>query len=278
MAHFVRTRAGGTWTNGTDLLPSEVEDFDAKLFASVNGDAGGTWAPSSQIVYGGSGLSVTGPSAFSNITAATLNGTLTVASGAFVTFASGASMAMLNGAVATMAGNSLLSLSGTASIALTGSSTLSTTSATTTALNGPITLGATSTITYDPACTVAYGGHTASGTLTRTGQTILSGSSGGIGWRSTTLSDATQTVDGGAFDLIYVPGALTAVRAFSLLVPTGNVKARAKFLRPTASGSNGAIVSNNGVTLYTMGTSGSPWCEVFFNGSNWVAVAFGTGV
>lgn len=64
MAHFTRVRDTGMWTVGV-LTPAELETFDAHQFAAVNGDTGGTWAPSSQIVIGGSGLQVTG--AFSAI-------------------------------------------------------------------------------------------------------------------------------------------------------------------------------------------------------------------
>ena len=56
MAHFVYVRAAGVWNPLTDLLSSEMATFDAHQYAAINGDGGGSWAPSSAIVIGGSGL------------------------------------------------------------------------------------------------------------------------------------------------------------------------------------------------------------------------------
>lgn len=61
MAHFVRTQADGTWVNGYVPVRSDFESLDLKQFLSINGDRGGTWSPQSNIVFGGSGLVVTGP-------------------------------------------------------------------------------------------------------------------------------------------------------------------------------------------------------------------------
>jgi hypothetical protein len=46
------------------VTSAEYEGLDAKTYRAINGDDGGTWAPSSQIVIGGAGLDVTGPSSF----------------------------------------------------------------------------------------------------------------------------------------------------------------------------------------------------------------------
>ena len=58
MAHFSRIRA--VWNNLTQLLPSELTTLDANQAAAVNGDGGGTWAPTTPINIGGSGMQVTG--------------------------------------------------------------------------------------------------------------------------------------------------------------------------------------------------------------------------
>ena len=55
---------GGTttqWPNGGTVYSEDFAWFAVTCFQSINGDLGGTWTPSSQIVIGGSGLSVTGP-------------------------------------------------------------------------------------------------------------------------------------------------------------------------------------------------------------------------
>jgi hypothetical protein len=67
MAHNSRIRAPGTWVSLTTVSPSEFEAFDAYTFSAINGDDGGTWAPTDPIVIGGDGLSVTGPAAFDSI-------------------------------------------------------------------------------------------------------------------------------------------------------------------------------------------------------------------
>lgn len=56
MAHFVRTHTDSEWTNGGlggyITLESDWEDLDSKIFRAINGERGGTWAPSSEIVFG----------------------------------------------------------------------------------------------------------------------------------------------------------------------------------------------------------------------------------
>jgi hypothetical protein len=58
MSHNARIRA--SWPLFTLLTSAYMELFDQRQFESVNGDAGGTWAPSARIVIGGLGIWVTG--------------------------------------------------------------------------------------------------------------------------------------------------------------------------------------------------------------------------
>lgn len=58
MANFTRVRSTGMWTVSV-LLGSELEKFDANLFKAPNFAEGGTYAPSSAITIGGSGLALT---------------------------------------------------------------------------------------------------------------------------------------------------------------------------------------------------------------------------
>src|SRR5688572_19646371 len=53
MAHFTRVRADGTWTNGTVLTAEELDKFDDQGVAAINGDGGGVWNPSTEILIGG---------------------------------------------------------------------------------------------------------------------------------------------------------------------------------------------------------------------------------
>lgn len=56
MSHFSLTRP--TWVSGTVLNAFEMASIDAKTFAAINGDGGGTYAPSSAITIGGAGVTI----------------------------------------------------------------------------------------------------------------------------------------------------------------------------------------------------------------------------
>lgn len=59
MGHFARTRA--MWTDGADVVTAaDLESFEQKMFKALNGDEGGTWAPTSPIIVGGNGLTLLG--------------------------------------------------------------------------------------------------------------------------------------------------------------------------------------------------------------------------
>ena len=78
MAHGTRIRPDvAAWAVGTVVDPAEFDALDEGQFVSINGDDGGTWAPSAAIIVGGSGLELTGAD---NLVAAggtlTINGTL----------------------------------------------------------------------------------------------------------------------------------------------------------------------------------------------------------
>lgn len=62
MAHFayIHGATAADWPIGTVVTPQNFADFDSGRFRSINGDEGGSWAPSSVITIGGSGMSLTG--------------------------------------------------------------------------------------------------------------------------------------------------------------------------------------------------------------------------
>jgi hypothetical protein len=53
MPHFTRIRTPGSWAPNTVLTDVEMEKIDAQLTAAINGDGGGSWAPSAQITLSG---------------------------------------------------------------------------------------------------------------------------------------------------------------------------------------------------------------------------------
>jgi hypothetical protein len=71
MAHFVRTQIDAVWVDGYVMPAADFIDLDSKLFRSINGDEGGLYSPTSPIVVGGSGLTVTGPTVVSGAAAST---------------------------------------------------------------------------------------------------------------------------------------------------------------------------------------------------------------
>ena len=60
MAHHTRIRATGFWILASTFDPAEAEALDLAQFGSIDGDTGGTWAPSAVITIGGQGLTVGG--------------------------------------------------------------------------------------------------------------------------------------------------------------------------------------------------------------------------
>lgn len=64
MAHLTRVRAPGFWTNNSNLLSTECEAFDSRIYKAVNGDDGGVWAPAAQVEIGGAGIKITGAGVF----------------------------------------------------------------------------------------------------------------------------------------------------------------------------------------------------------------------
>lgn len=58
MAHFDRVKPGG-WVLNEVLDQALMNELDTNVSKALNGDEGGTWAPSTEIVIGGSGLRLT---------------------------------------------------------------------------------------------------------------------------------------------------------------------------------------------------------------------------
>jgi hypothetical protein len=61
LAHNTRIRPNlAAWAPDTAVLDTEFNALDQGQFTAINGDDGGTWAPSSAIVIGGSGIEMDG--------------------------------------------------------------------------------------------------------------------------------------------------------------------------------------------------------------------------
>ncbi len=110
MAHFTKVRPGG-WVTLSTLAAAEMQTLDENVYASINGDAGGTWAPSTQIAIGGSGL-VVYDATLQLGDGAGQNGTLDVKDGSSLMFRSGAGILQFAGATWVLSGNTAFGSAG----------------------------------------------------------------------------------------------------------------------------------------------------------------------
>jgi hypothetical protein len=170
MAHNTRIRADvSAWA--TVVLAADLNAIDQYCFEAINGDDGGTWAPSTTIIIGGSGVKITGAAIFDDLRTCHVKSgqTLTIDGGAFlsvsstgtITLASGSNLDVESGADIEVKSGGDINLQSGGKIDAYGGSTVtwktgsqSTQDAgATAALNGTSTVGATGTIA------VAAGGH-----------------------------------------------------------------------------------------------------------------------
>lgn len=104
MAHNAYIRVGGDWSLDNVVTSGEFATIDLRQFQAINGDLGGTWAPSSQIVVGGSGIRSTGPSRFDDVTYLEMHvgGEIVLADGGFLTVSDGAAIVCENNSTASI--------------------------------------------------------------------------------------------------------------------------------------------------------------------------------
>jgi len=129
MAHFVfsnPTSGTGDWSAVTTVQPTWMTALDRQLFKAINGDEGGSWAPSSVITIGGSGLTVTGPCSLSNCNGIFLNSaqtfeasngsTILLDSGGLLSITSGANAQIQSGATLEVKAGGIFKLDGTVDV------------------------------------------------------------------------------------------------------------------------------------------------------------------
>lgn len=102
MGHRVRVRLNlAAWGATPEITAAEFDALDAGQYASIDGDAGGTWGPASIIEIGGAGLRVAAPFILKTGAAMTAQtgATVTISSGGAVTFNAGSDMSFMGDAV-----------------------------------------------------------------------------------------------------------------------------------------------------------------------------------
>lgn len=127
MAHFTRVKALG-WAVGEKLLSSLMNQLDTNVSKAVNGDDGGTWAPTDPIIFQGDGLQIDTVLNISNgASIEMLDASEINLLGASAINLSGTNAAIVVSGVASGIGlinSAVLTLDDTAEISLTGSSSL----------------------------------------------------------------------------------------------------------------------------------------------------------
>ena len=244
MGHFAYTRSPGGWIALSVLFASEMESLDGKLFKAINGDEGGSWSPSGQIVLGGAGLKVNGPVEGTWVPAVQI---LVQGAGLKVTGPSqftdcrgltftlpavAPGLELFNTVQAIWHDNTALILRDNASLHLQNSAGFiqdggtGTISATAWGFTGT-TLNFTNggfhfinkTVTLDSDCTVAD-----ASVATRTGPTTRSGSDAYVEDRAITGANADTHYDGSTFDYLKVPQLTGSDRTYTLDTPANNAK------------------------------------------------------
>ncbi len=145
MSHFNLTRS--TWVVGTALLAGELASLDAKTFAAINGDSGGSWAPSSVITIGGAGVT----SKFVGVSTVESAGQLSFLSGTSALFQSGATLQANAGSTMSFAGQFYLTAGSNTDvfgdIALRSTGTLTTAAGSALTVNGNATFNTSTAFT-----------------------------------------------------------------------------------------------------------------------------------
>ena len=230
---FTRTRLPGFWTFNSAVAPAEFEHIDDYAYA-IDGQNGGTYAPTGLLTFGGLGVTITSPFNASDAKVISVDTSLTIElganlllfgnqivnSGAIVGFTSGSFLTVSSGGTFTMNAGS------TASIAAT------TTLSGTTTISGALTITKGVVVTQSTANTPAItctgngsgSGATCTGGATGPGITAVSGTAQTnttptcaaqfAGYIQLTGTDPNQGVD---------PGANNALHAIAIPKAWGNV-------------------------------------------------------
>lgn len=272
MAHNAYIRPGNVWSGSPAFLTAEITPLALQVYQSLNADLGGTWAPSSVITIGGSGLTVTGESRLDDWKGATCtDGTVTFGLNAVCGFTSNAS----------------LGFGGTSALVMGSGSTLLMQSGASGTIAAPCTFSGALTFS---AGAHAYAGNTVSGTIVRTGLTTHSGVSGRTQVRQSTVSNVNTTVGNEIDTLIYlqtngVNHGLT-LRATTGVAAAAGERLRIIFRRTPSTAGSCLVSCETAGVLLDFGTNATTadiganagGADFEFDGTQWrVVVAWGAG-
>lgn len=252
---FTRARLAGLWILGSVISPAELEHLDDYSLA-IDGDAGGTYAPTTAIVIGGSGVTLSGANHH-------VSGTLTVDSLAVISVASGGSITVTSGGLAKILAGGELDVYGTltlkntsgpgsivaennTTITLASGAALTASSGSTVNLTGTTNVrgaavikasGGPGTYTLEATCTeylsgetqhlatatdvylagsASSGSHEDNRTITRQGLTTLSGSSARTAYRANAAAPDSDSDMTVAYDRYSLPTTQAADRVYTV--------------------------------------------------------------
>jgi hypothetical protein len=290
MAHFDFTRPGCVWTGSPALLTAEIADLDSKTKRALNGDDGGTWAPTTTIVVGGQGLEVTGvfissecqgleltsgeivvySGAQININSGgeiELTGDLKVNSGGNINVLSGGEIEVRSGALIDAQAGSTLSLAGAIDIESGGILTVKTGASLGILGTATLLIGSTAFLTINAGATVAIAAD-----VTQTGKVTHSGTGGRTVKRVTTINNASASV--GVGDADYVLWNVTTGSNYDLTLKNGTGPAPQQGesievrIDGSSAGEHTVIDESTGLAIYNF----TPGADSFRTGVKFVYV------
>ena len=256
---FTRTRPALGWTNLSAVLPEEFEAFDDRQSKAIDGDGGGTYAPSAQLVIGGAGLKVTG--AFRVESIATFTNDVDMSAGLVVGGA-----CLLNADVDVANALSIVgdgTFNGTAIFhgAFTSDGGMSIVLST----GKDLDISATGT------------GLVSVGAPSVWEKTITLSGDGTIAWRYNALGDADTDVFISDGDIHRIPQTTTGTRTYTLKNTDAIVGTMIRFTRIYASAHSGAAVvnANGGALLINISDNSGHYLfvDLVFDGSDWLIAA-----
>lgn len=300
---FSRQRAPGAWISGVPMATGEAEAFDGNLAKAIDGDGGGTYAPSTQIIIGGSGFKVTG--AFDVSGAAAFTGTVECKAGLSVTtagtFSCSRAGTFSNGLTVSTAGSFTCSRPATFSDGLaidtagdfTCSRPFTLTNVMTTdhlihADAGVLAFGVTSTGAVQFNTTLNVDGNATfnayaylNGRTFLAERLVLSGL-GRLAYRTTTPANANVTLGVDTVDEIFLSestggGGYTVTISTTAALPGSRIRISRDYDAPTGNWTVSVPAYVSGSAFFLMGANASTECrsiELTFDGTNWRRTGF----
>lgn len=273
MAHnaYLATRPGNNWALSSAFLTVEITTLALQVYQSLNADLGGTWAPSSVITIGGSGLTVTGPANLPDLESFVSDGASSFTNSGGVTF--------YDSSICAFVETSILSLGGDSQLQVGGASVM--------------TVATTERVDWSSGVDFTIGSHNYSnnsidGPYTRTGKTTYLGTNGRVQVRQAAYSDVNLTVGVEIDTLIYlqtngVNHGLT-LRATTGVAATAGERLRVIWRRTPSTAGTLLVSCETAGTLIDFGVGGTSaaiednacGADFEFDGTQWrVATKWG---